>query len=126
LGRALRERGYRFTTPTPATHALVNARESNRSARSLTDVFGWSREFAPGLLTGGIEQHAAAARIIESAANGTRSAVRFSTVDDLLFAHSAFPTSGADAVFFGPDTYRFARLLKSLAHAPLPKTIRVI
>jgi methylase of polypeptide subunit release factors len=25
-----------------------------------------------------------------------------------LFWHSAFPTSEADAVFFGPDTYRFA------------------
>src|SRR4029079_9480220 len=29
-----------------------------------------------------------------------------------IFAHSAFPTNDADAVFFGPDTYRFARLLQ--------------
>jgi methylase of polypeptide subunit release factors len=30
-----------------------------------------------------------------------------------IFLHSAFPTLSADAVFFGPDTYRFARAIKS-------------
>jgi SAM-dependent methyltransferase len=30
---------------------------------------------------------------------------------ELLLAHSAYPTLSADAVFFGPDTYRFAALL---------------
>lgn len=30
----------------------------------------------------------------------------------MLFAHSGFPTSGADSVFFGPDTYRFARAVR--------------
>jgi len=40
-----------------------------------------------------------------------RSAVRFSTLGDQLLVHSAFPTEGADAVFFGPDTYRFARAI---------------
>jgi methylase of polypeptide subunit release factors len=33
-----------------------------------------------------------------------------------LLAHSAYPTTAADAVFFGPDTYRFAAFLR--AHAP--------
>jgi methylase of polypeptide subunit release factors len=31
-----------------------------------------------------------------------------------LFLHSAFPTLAADAVFFGPDSYRFARAVRSL------------
>jgi len=126
LGRALRERGYHFTTPTPATHALVNAREANRIATSLTDVFGWSRAFELKLLPDDIADHAAAAQIIGPCADGMRSTVRFSTLEDLIFVHSAFPTSGADAVFFGPDTYRFARLLKDVAQAPLSKTIRII
>ncbi|WP_141119835.1 methyltransferase, partial [Mycobacterium avium] len=30
----------------------------------------------------------------------------------LLLAHSAFPTEAADAVFFGPDTYRFASVIE--------------
>jgi methylase of polypeptide subunit release factors len=39
---------------------------------------------------------------------GWRSMIRASTLDDALFFHSAYPTSEGDAVFFGPDTYRFA------------------
>jgi methylase of polypeptide subunit release factors len=31
----------------------------------------------------------------------------------MLFAQSAFPTVETDAVFFGPDTYRFVRLVRS-------------
>jgi methylase of polypeptide subunit release factors len=44
-----------------------------------------------------------------------RSSVRFSTCGPLLFVHSAYPTTGADAVFFGPDTYRYLALLRRLA-----------
>src|SRR5690606_4056735 len=35
-----------------------------------------------------------------------RSTIRASTVENDLFFHSAYPTDQADAVFFGPDTYR--------------------
>jgi hypothetical protein len=41
------------------------------------------------------------------------SAVRFATLDDQLFVHSAYPTVEDAAVFFGPDTYRFARFVGS-------------
>jgi methylase of polypeptide subunit release factors len=44
----------------------------------------------------------------------------------LLFVHSGFPTTEHDAVFFGPDTYRFARFLHAgLADIPkqLPLTL---
>jgi hypothetical protein len=34
LGQALRAEGYRFVTPTPRTHALVNARPENLAAHS--------------------------------------------------------------------------------------------
>jgi methylase of polypeptide subunit release factors len=39
--------------------------------------------------------------------------VRASTLDGDLFLHSAFPTVSPDAVFFGPDTYRFAGAIKN-------------
>jgi len=42
-----------------------------------------------------------------------RSALRVSSLEGELFFHSAFPTMQADAVFFGPDTYRFARAIKA-------------
>src|SRR5690606_35077169 len=38
-----------------------------------------------------------------------------------LFIHSSFPTTQQDAVFFGPDTYRFVYHLKQyLATEPRP------
>jgi methylase of polypeptide subunit release factors len=37
--------------------------------------------------------------------------VRWSSLGDLLCVHSAYPTDATDAVFFGPDTYRFAQLI---------------
>jgi methylase of polypeptide subunit release factors len=35
-----------------------------------------------------------------------------SCIDDDLFVHSAYPTTQDNAVFFGPDTYRFARFIQ--------------
>lgn len=113
LGARLRQLGYRFVTPTPETHRRVNARPGAAEARTLRDVFGWSRPFRDGVLPRDVAAllHAAGAR--EPAGDGSwRSAVRFSSVGDALFAHSAYPTTAADAVFFGPDTYRFVALLR--------------
>lgn len=110
LGRLLRSTRYGFTTVSPATHARVNARPENATARSLRDVFGWSRPFRPG-------QFPAVERLLASAdALGARgellvSEVRFSSLGEALYAHSAFPTLAPDSVFFGPDTYRYAALL---------------
>jgi methylase of polypeptide subunit release factors len=42
-----------------------------------------------------------------------KSAVRASSVDHGLLFHSAHPTIAQDAVFFGPDTYRFLRQLRA-------------
>ena len=52
---------------------------------------------------------------ITTSAPYARKRLRFSSLAGRLFAHSAFPTAGVDAVFFGPDTYRFARLLEQAA-----------
>jgi methylase of polypeptide subunit release factors len=121
LGNALRRLRYRFITPTPATHALVNARPENQAARDLYDVLGWSRPFAPddpAVLPPPLRTLLADAGmlLVDEAGGSARSALRVSTIDQadgdpLLFFHSAFPTIAADDVFFGPDSYRFLRQL---------------
>ena len=40
-----------------------------------------------------------------------RATVRFSSLGGELYAHSAYPTVEEDAVFFGPDSYRFCAFL---------------
>ncbi|CAI8820005.1 SAM-dependent methyltransferase [Pseudomonas sp. IT-347P] len=111
LGRRLLADGYRFITPTPLTHQRVNQRDEGQMADSLRDVFGWSRPFAPGLLSADEQRQLQDAQVIDAYEGELKSRVRWSSLDDLLFVHSAFPTEAADAVFFGPDTYRFAQLI---------------
>ena len=113
LGRALRETGYSFITPTPATHRRVVARAER--ARTLRDVFGWSRPFSPDFLAPPLLPLLEAACALERDGPLLRSTVRFSSLGPLLLAHSAFPTTAPDAVFFGPDTYRFASFLAARA-----------
>jgi SAM-dependent methyltransferase len=110
LGRALRSRGYEFVTVTPDTHRLVLERDA-RPARDLRDVFGWSRPFAPELLPEGLLRLARDADVVRSDGERLRCDVRFSSLGANLYVHSAYPTDSADAVFFGPDTYRFAAFL---------------
>lgn len=123
----LRSEGYSFTTVTPATHARVMARDS-RPARDLRDVFGWSRPFALELLPALALDVMRAADLLEPAGlDLLRSKVRFSTLGKQLYAHDAYPTTAADAVFFGPDTYRFVQLIeRELADDPLPARARIL
>ena len=113
LGRQLKSRGYRFTTVTPATHRRVNARPENQIAACLEDIFGWSRPFSPDMLPDDMMSMLREGEALALHGNLCRSAVRFSSLESLLFVHSAFPTEAADAVFFGPDTYRFANALRT-------------
>jgi methylase of polypeptide subunit release factors len=108
LGQALKQARYRFTTVTPETHARVNRRPENRVARNLRDVFGWNRPFAADVVPGDLLALLRAAEAVEACGDLWRSRVRFSSYDDELFVHSAFPTDQADSVFFGPDTYRMS------------------
>lgn len=120
LGRGLQATGYRFITPTPATHERVLARErvegAERLARDLRDVFGWSRPFDASLLGGDLLtllEHTG--QLWPSSATHHRSGLRFSSLGHMLLAHSAYPTTAADSIFFGPDTYRFCALLDHFA-----------
>jgi len=125
LGRALRDAGYSFVTVSPETHRRVEARAAaagHIQARSLRDVFGWSRPFEPGLLPAKMLDLARAADVLDEDAALLRSRVRFSSLRGELFAHSAYPTLAADSVFFGPDTYRFCDLVA----AQEPRARRVV
>jgi methylase of polypeptide subunit release factors len=118
LGRALRAEGYAFITVTPETHRRVLARNEPQTPsrmRVLRDVFGWSKPFARETLPSELLALLQAADQLELRGGVMRSRVRFSTLGDRMFVHSAFPTVEPDAVFFGPDTYRFCALLERWA-----------
>ena len=112
LGLWLRQLDYRFITPTPATHGVINARPESRTAKSREDVFGWSRPFHRALLPENAIKLLEHAEALAHDGDLLRSKVRFSTLRNLLLVHSSFPTTVSDAVFFGPDTYRFARFIE--------------
>ena len=103
----LEGQGYRFVTPTPLTHARVNARPGNEEARDLRDVFGWSRPFREALLPAGMLDLLQMGGVLGREGGLCRSLLRVSALEGMLFLHSVFPTTGAYAVFFVPDTYRF-------------------
>ena len=100
---------YRFVTPTPATHARVIARR--KSAESLRDIFGWSLPFARDALPAPLLDALVASGMLAEDGPRLRSRVRVSSLCDNLFLHSAFPTDEDASVFFGPDSYRFARFV---------------
>jgi methylase of polypeptide subunit release factors len=125
LGRSLHESGYHFTTVTPATHGRVMNRPYAEAA-TVTDIFGWSRPFRPSILTKSYLHLLEAADALRISGNLLRSTVRFSTLGAQLFVHSAFPTDEPDAVFFGPDTYRFARILNQLIASTCSMPSRIL
>jgi SAM-dependent methyltransferase len=111
LGHELRGREYRFTTVTPATHGRINSRP-RRAPDPLHRIFGWSQPFEPCEIAVELLDLLAAAGELEKNNGPLRSKVRFSTLSDQIYVHSAFPTEAPDSVFFGPDTYRFSRALR--------------
>jgi methylase of polypeptide subunit release factors len=112
LGIWLQQEGYSFVTVTPATHARVIGRDPARKATTLEDIFGWNLHFSPDALPEPALSLLREADAVEENPGLLRSKVRFSTLNELIFVHSSYPTSDDDAVFFGPDTYRFATLIE--------------
>ena len=113
--QALDQEGYAFTTVTPTTHQRVVERRHGERAGDLRDIFGWSLPFAdetlPGELLDLLKEGGALVRDGEF----HRSLVRVSSLSGRLYLHSAYPTDQEDSVFFGPDTYRFARFVEASA-----------
>lgn len=128
LLRALQSCGYAFVTTTPASHARVLARPGRRIARNVADVLGWSLPFARDALPAEILNLLELADVLEARPDGLlRSTVRVSSLHGNLYLHSAHPTDAEDAVFFGPDSYRFADLIAlELGHAPPRPNARIV
>ncbi|TDU28257.1 methyltransferase family protein [Panacagrimonas perspica] len=124
LGRWLQAQAYRFVCPTPDTHARVIERAPDREAQSLDDVFGWNLPFSAGVMPDCVIHWLHEARMLSHMGTRLRSGVRFSSIGDRLFAHSSYPTLDRDAVFFGPDTYRFTRFVETALSAPWPHPVR--
>jgi methylase of polypeptide subunit release factors len=135
LGLVLRHlagSGYCFITPTPLTHRRLLAHRGTRLGATLRDVFGWNMPFTLASCDGMTGELLAAMRsagVLQQQGDVLQSGVRVSSLGNDLFVHSAFPTLQNDAVFFGPDTYRFARFIQQgVAHIQLTgsKTMRLL
>lgn len=110
----LKQRDYHFITPTPATHARITARASHRTARNLREVLGWNLPFNPGVLDRELLQALRDADALAAIGEGQfKARYRVSSMGDQLLLHSAYPTGDRDAVFFGPDSYRFANFVRA-------------
>ncbi len=121
LLRYLHAERYHFVTVTPATHQRFLRRHEGRAARTREDVLGWSLPFVPGSIDPVMEKLLGEADMLDETPAGLlRSRIRVSSVHRRLFMHSAYPTDAQDAVFLGPDSYRFADLIDhELALSPL-------
>ena len=111
LGRFLKNEGYRFVVVTPTTHERILKRPEEQP--TLRSIFGWNRAFQRNQIPPQLFEFLLEADVLSQRGDRYLATVRFATIDDMLFAHSAFPTVETDAVFFGPDTYRFVRLVRS-------------
>lgn len=110
----LKDIHYDFIVITPLTHERVFNRKKKISneVKSLKDIFGWNLPFSPEDLDQHLFQLLKNAYLIRPQDKQWLSNVRIASMDDKLFIHSAYPTTETDAVFFGPDTYRFHYHLK--------------
>lgn len=122
----LRSHDYRFITISPASHQKVNARETAASAKSLTDIFGWNRCFKSEDIEPELFSLMQSANIALKVESGWKSLLRISSINNQLFLHSAFPTLENSAVFFGPDTYRFAHAIHHFLNATNQPINRIV
>jgi methylase of polypeptide subunit release factors len=130
--RHLAAAGYRFTTATPLTHQRVLAHRGAQMAASLRDVFGWNMPFKIATCDGMSRELLAAMRgagVLQTKGDVSQSKLRVASIGDDLFVHSAYPTTQDEAVFFGPDTYRFARFIQqgvAAGYLPAGLPIRIL
>ncbi|HEY5800472.1 MAG TPA: class I SAM-dependent methyltransferase [Burkholderiaceae bacterium] len=117
---------YEFVTPTPATHARVLARRRHAKPgpATLRDIFGWSAPFDLADVPPEVLALLKQAKIMQPVGYQYKSLVRVSSLEGMLLLHSSYPTEAANAVFFGPDTYRFCCFIRR--HARRDAHLRIL
>ncbi|MDB5712693.1 MAG: hypothetical protein JWO15_90 [Sphingomonadales bacterium] len=108
----LSSQDYDFITPTPVTQEIVTNRHKGKTRTGLADVLGWNLPFVPGTIDTRVEALLRRANAVDEGPGHCRACIRVARLHDHVFLHSGFPTSDGDAVFFGPDSYRFADLIE--------------
>lgn len=111
LLRFLKAAKYEFVAVAPSTHAKVLSRPTPRTL-STRDIFGWNRAFDSSDASAAVIALLQAADALDTSNGKLRSKIRVASLGDDLLLHSAYPTDDIDAVFFGPDTYRFTRFIE--------------
>jgi hypothetical protein len=109
----LEARGYDFVTPTPSTSRRAHDRGLS-AGDPVRAALGWSQAFTQDSLAPELFEILQAGKLLTTVETGWKSRVRASRLGGRLFLHSAFPATASDAVFLGPDSYRFARFLNAL------------
>ncbi len=122
----LQSQAYQFTTVSPASHTAYLKRSGKTQAAHLTDIFGWSLPFKSSLLPDFIFKLLLNNQLLIQKQNLWCSQIRVSSLNGQLMVHSAFPTKEENAVFFGPDTYRFIYALQNHLNQHKPVIKRAI
>lgn len=117
--RRLSDDGYDFVMPTLATHAAVADRRPDALPGDLRDIFGWTRSFTAADMPSDLLADLRQANIVSAEGGRLRATMRVSRIEDRLHLHSA-NNRDDHAVFLGPDSYRFVRLLRGL-DGPAPR-----
>lgn len=117
LGEELRKHRYQFTAITPESHRrvmkhAVHQEDLKNPLQILRQFFGWNRALHADVLPSEILDILRDGDLTVTENDRIKSRVRFASVDDMLFAHSSFPTDEESSVFFGPDSYRFVSFLR--------------
>ena len=119
---------YSFITISPSSHEKVNSRVENEFAKDLKGIFGWNRTFSLEILDDFMVQFFHSTDIAIKTEKGWKSQYRVSSLNQQLFVHSAYPTIDEHAVFFGPDTYRFANAIQQYLlsnHKPISRAVDI-
>lgn len=117
--------GYHFVSPTPATHGLVARRRRARGADILRDILGWGRVFDPEAAPAWLLDVLTEADALREDVDGLRARLRVSRLDGRLHLHSAC-SADDQAVFLGPDSYRYVRFLRqTLSGAAWGKALEI-
>lgn len=126
LGQYLADSDYGHVPLLPLTHQYNIQRYAGAPGSSLRDIFGWSRPFERTAIAAEQFDLMQRAGVLQQQGDLWRSTVRWSSLDGLLCVHSAYPTDASDAVFFGPDTYRFAHLIQAHLQGHGPSIRRAV